>query len=52
MNESLTLGFVSPSRYIPDTLHADGPLKYFDEPARGQLYNKVQRLGADLRRRR
>ncbi len=48
INDSLTLGFVSPSRYIGDTLHADAPLKYFDEPLRSQLYAKVQRLGSDL----
>lgn len=48
INESLTLNFVMPSRYIADTIHADAPLKYFSEPLRGQLYARVQRLGADL----
>lgn len=48
INESLTRGFLTPSRYLGDTLHADAPLKYFDEPLRGQLYARVQRLGSDL----
>lgn len=48
VNSALTLGFVNPSRYVPETLHADGPLKYFEEPVRGQLYAHVQRLGPDL----
>jgi hypothetical protein len=49
LNDSLTLsGFVNRSRYIGDTLHADAPLKYFDEPLRSQLYARVQRMGPDL----
>ena len=49
VNYGLTLtGFVNPSRYIDDTLHADGPLKYFQEPLRSQLYARVQRIGGDL----
>ena len=49
VNYGVTLtGFVNPSRYIDDTLHADGPLKYFSEPLRSQLYAKVQRIGGDL----
>lgn len=49
VNDTLTLtGFVNPSRYFNDTLHADGPLKYVEEPLRSRLYAKVQRLGSDL----
>ena len=49
VNYGLTLtGFVNPARYIDDTLHADGPLKYFEEPLRSQLYSRVQRIGGDL----
>lgn len=48
INDQVTLSFVNPARYIPDTLHADGPLKYFAEPLRGQLYARVQRLGPEL----
>jgi len=48
INNSVTQAFVNPSRYIGDTLHADAPLKYFDEPLRSQLYSRVQRIGADL----
>lgn len=48
INESLNLPFIVPSHYIGDTLHADAPLKYFDEPLRSQLYGRVQRIGADL----
>lgn len=48
MNDSLTLSFANPSRYPPDTTHADAPLKYFEEPIRSQLYARVQRLGPDL----
>lgn len=47
INESLTLPFLVPSRYIGDTLHADAPLKYFVEPLRSQLYGLVQRIGPD-----
>jgi hypothetical protein len=48
INDTLTLSFVNPSRYIGDTLHADAPLKYFAEPLRSQLYARVQRLGPEL----
>ena len=49
VNYGLTLtGFVNPARYIDDTLHADAPLKYFEEPLRSQLYARVQRIGGDL----
>jgi hypothetical protein len=48
INESLNLNFIVPSHYISDTIHADGPLKYFDEPLRSQLYARVQRIGSDL----
>lgn len=49
MNYGFTLtGFVNPARYGDDTLHADGPLKYFEEPLRSQLYARVQRVGGEL----
>ena len=48
INQAVTLAFVNPARYISDTLHADAPLKYFEEPLRSQLYARVQRLGSDL----
>lgn len=48
INDSLTLGFLVPGRYLGDTLHADAPLKYFTEPLRSQLYARVQRMGGDL----
>lgn len=47
VNESLNLNFIIPSHYIPDTLHADGPLKFFEEPLRSQLYARVERQGDD-----
>ena len=49
VNPAVTLtGFVNPSRYGEDTLHTDAPLTFYEEPLRGQLYAKVQRIGADL----
>jgi len=47
VNESLTLGFVNPARYTDEFLHAESPLKYFDEPLRTQLYGLVKRIAAD-----
>ena len=47
INDTLTLPFVAPTRYIGDTLHADAPLKYYEEPVRSQLYARVQRLGPE-----
>ena len=49
-NANVTLtGLLNLSRY-PDTetVHSDGPLKFFAEPLRSQLYAKVQRIGPDL----
>ena len=46
-NDAVTLFFVRPERYIGFTIHADSPLKYFQEPARSTLYAKVRRNGAD-----
>jgi hypothetical protein len=49
-NANVTLtGLLNLSRY-PDsgTVHTDGPLKFFAEPLRSQLYAKVQRIGPDL----
>lgn len=47
INDTLTLNFVAPSRYNYDTIHADAPLKYFQEPLRSELYARVQRIGPD-----
>ena len=48
VNNNLTLAFVNPSRYAQgDSLHADAPLKYYEEPLRTTLYDKVQRLGSE-----
>ena len=41
INDTITLFFVRPDRYIPGTLHADSPLKYLDEPVRTSLYARV-----------
>ncbi len=46
-NEAVTLFFVRPERYISGTIHADSPLKYFQEPIRSALYAKVTRSGPD-----
>jgi hypothetical protein len=46
-NQAVTLFFVRPERYIPGTIHADSPLKYFQEPTRSTLYAKVARNSAD-----
>jgi len=46
-NASRTLSFITPARYSGDTLNADAPLKYYDEPLRGELYAMVRRDGAD-----
>ena len=48
VNDALTLSFVNPSRWNSETLHADAPLKYYEEPLRSQLYSRVQRIGPDL----
>ena len=48
VNTALTRGgLVNPSRYPDQTIHADAPLKYFEEPLRSQLYARVQCIGAD-----
>jgi len=46
-NNAVTLFFVRPERYIPGTIHADSPLKYFQEPLKSALYAKVNRNAAD-----
>ena len=46
-NDDVTLFFARPERYIPMTLHADGPLKYFTDAVRTQLLPKVKRNGSD-----
>ena len=46
-NDAVTLFFVNPARYPTQTIHADSPLKYFQEPARTTLYGLVRRNSAD-----
>jgi hypothetical protein len=46
-NMDRPLAFVNPVRYSRDTLYADSPLKYFEEPLRSQFYAKVKRTGGD-----
>lgn len=48
LNQSRALGFLNPARYSGDTLYADAPLRYFEEPVRGQLYAMVRREGEGL----
>jgi hypothetical protein len=40
-------GFITPARYPFETVHADAPLKYFEEPMRSRLYDMVRRDGGD-----
>jgi hypothetical protein len=47
LNLGLTLPFITPGRYSGDSLHADAPLKYYEEPLRTQLYAMVRRQAAD-----
>jgi hypothetical protein len=48
INDTRTLsGFITPARYPYDTIHADAPVKYFEEPMRSQLYALVRRDGDD-----
>jgi hypothetical protein len=44
INMNVTQGFANPARYIDNTLHADGPLKYFNGPLQAQLYRKTHRI--------
>jgi hypothetical protein len=49
VNTAVTVpGLLNRTRYIDETLHADGPLKYFEGALHDQLYAKVQRLGSEL----
>ncbi len=48
INESKNVPFINPLRYPGTTVHGDAPLPYFDEPLRGRLYSRVQRIGPDL----
>jgi hypothetical protein len=45
-NDRVTIGFVNPSRYSGDTLHAENPFKYFSDGVRASLYAKEQGTGA------
>jgi hypothetical protein len=47
INASITLPFITPGRYSGDSLHADAPLKYYEEPLRSQLYALVRRDAPD-----
>src|SRR5438874_1141304 len=49
VNNAVTLFFARPDRYIPGTLHADSPFKYFAEPVRSQLYARVAAADKDGR---
>lgn len=44
INRNVTQSFVNPSRYIDNTLHADGPLKYYGGVLQSLLYLKTHRL--------
>lgn len=48
VNDGLTLGFVNPARYGSETLHADAPLKYFEDPLKLQLYSKVRSIAQNF----
>ena len=48
LRSTLQLHFANPLRYSRDTLTADGPLKYFDEPVRSALAAKVLRAGGEI----
>jgi hypothetical protein len=41
VNPAVSRTFAAPARYIADSLHADAPLPYFEEPVRSQLYAKA-----------
>lgn len=47
VNTNVTLSFINPARYPDQTLRADAPLKYFEEPLKTTLYAKVRRTGND-----
>ena len=47
VNLDRPLTFANPARYSRETLYGDGPLKYFEEPLRSQLYAKVDRDGSE-----
>jgi hypothetical protein len=47
VNSELTLFFITPTRYPPDTPHADSPFKYFSEALRSRLYAKEKGTGHD-----
>jgi hypothetical protein len=47
VNLDRPLTFANPARYSRETLYADNPLKYFEEPVRSQLYARVDRRGSD-----
>lgn len=47
VNDQKTNSFLNPSRYPPDTLHGDAPLRFFEEPLRSRLYSRVQSVGSN-----
>ena len=47
MNPAVTQCFVDPTHYNYGTLHADSPLRYYDEPLRSTLYSMVRCDGND-----
>ena len=48
LRSTLSVNFVNPLRYSPDTIHADGPIQYFDEPIGSAIRAKVLRTGGQL----
>jgi hypothetical protein len=48
LRSTLNLNFINPLRYSPDTVHADGPIQYFDEPIGSAIRAKVLRTGGQL----
>jgi len=47
LNKNAVNSFIDSGRYASSFIHGDSPLKYFKEPARSQLYAKVDRNGSD-----
>ena len=48
LRSTLRLTFLNPLRYGRDTLTADGPVQYFDEPVRSAIIAKVKRTGGEI----
>ena len=48
LNDAIRAGYINPRRYSPQVMNADGPIKYFNETLRSQLYSKVYRVADGL----